>query len=1473
MTLRRCARLCAFILWPPLLAATVPLFAQEAQPAGRETAVRQERLLSQLEARHGTGWSARWAADGSRVTALMIARKAPPAVAAPSKEPARGAAELFLRENASLFALSPDLADLRLVAERASPGGSHLEYQQTYQGLPVDNARVKVNLDRQGRVVQVESGYLPGFTAELEPAVSQDEAVERAKARLLSFIQRQDSHWGPSRQEEASSRELRLASPPEVVRVLFAQEGRGVIAYKVLLHSQKPPALMELTVSGATGEILRARNRLKSAVDGQGRVFIPNPVVATNDGTLRDNNDTANLPAGAYTNVSLLDLDDADGGGSYHVSGLYAASEDIESPATAVASETTSSFLYDHGGDGFEEAMVYFHLDTVQRYLQSLGFIDANNRRIRFDAHAESDFANAHYWALPLGAGYLTFGDSHVDFAEDGDVIVHEYGHSLQDNQNPGAYDYDPDTEDQTGAMGEGFGDYLACSIFLTAATASGWDSACLGEWVQLNDNNVACTRRADTGKVFPADYVDEVHTDGEIWAGALWDILQRVGKTTADRLALQSHFNVPAAPNFRQGADAVLTADLQLFYGSHLEALCQVFLNRGIYLPGDCPQVPSSSGSQDTLVLLVRFADAGLPASPLTFPDVQDLIDAWNDYLTEVAYGQATLNATIKGWHPLPHDRDHYYDEASGNVLVELVRDGLAALQTAEASLDLTAFERVIVITNDDGSGGETRGLTDWATTGPWSYDLPGGAGTKLLSASVHRFDHSEARFTHALGHHFRLVDLYAHEGVAFPRPYADGWDNMARSAAGELTNVHYLGWSKARPRWLDDADVELIPHPGTGAIHDGTYPLTGQEADGSGRELLQIATTLDADRNTERVSYYVEARKQDGPYDGGLPGEGVVVYFVNEDIGQGFGPVRLVDATPGDSDLTNAAFQIGQSVTNIDGTGLDLQVLAPTGAEDYRVRVRYDPPDDQVDAWIHSRDVNWRSEDIWVDSQACTGETCGFDQDSGRTETDRGDKPRPGEVNRLYARVYNHGPDTAHDVRIDFWLSDPYHGIDGGAVDPDTGGNTAFNKHLFTVLDTLPPAADGVPVYVEWIPEPVPAGQPYPHACVKVKIQRVVHDVNDYNQVSQENIAEYDTTGDSPYDPVVDPFRVVNPYDHPILVYLRPEGVPVGWSAVVAPEKVYLPVGGSADAQVTIQAPEDYPVCATEMITVTGWYPSGDTLVELGGTTAQVNLKKSAELTVETELGPCRREVLLLARAETELPGGECTALSSRGCTQPPLPNQHVTVRYTGPDGQPVYHDVVTGADGCFEDFLVNPRGGVWQVGASHPGDECNAGAETPRQPVVVPPRLPAPSTRFWYSFHLGLGFPQGLFSKDFDPGPSLALDLEYPMTELWNLRALLGFHYFHGVEQDLSYNRLALELRRYFPVYSWRAFFDFGGGYYLPNHGPNRFGVDLGGGLWFQLQPRLALELGAHEHLVDPGGDDRAFTDLTLGLSFRF
>jgi M6 family metalloprotease-like protein len=1470
-------------------------------------------LVQQFQRKHGQGWSVRLSEDKQRIESVVgLGTRS-------YGEKPEPAARAFLAENAQLFGLHPDLGDMRLVVQRSSAAGGHVEFQQLVNGLPVENAKVHVNLSKDGRVLEVKSSYTTFTPTPVEPKISRQQAIDAAIEEFLNLAAK-PRPGKPGRGDQKprprlDRKSMQLDGDPQVDDIYFATLGELRRAYKIRIKATVPFALTEIIVDAANGNILRSRN-LIAYDDGTGQVFIPNPVNSHNNNNLTDSNyatqpNTSNNPNPYYT-VPLRDLAPPVGG-KYHLTGPFVTLEDIEKPDHTPPAESTSSFVYQRGDSNFDDVMVYYHIDSMQRYIQSLGFINVNNRRVRADSYgvpttdptcntpdANGDCDQSHYVPDGSGSGYIAYGHGGVDDDEDADIIAHEYGHSIQDNSNPNAYP----PSDNPGAMGEGFGDYWAVSMFSAETIANGHTLACVGEWDATFYSTTVphCLRRVDTAFTM-SDYatLGEIHAQGQIWSATLFDLFNALGRTTTDRLVLQSHFNVlSTGPTFKEAADAMLTADLQLFFGSHIAALCNEFLARNIYVAGDCPTLPSATGAQSTLVVLARFNDAGLPNSPMTAAQVGTLVNNMSAYLSTVSFTQATLGPpSIRGWLDLGNSRAHYYDATTGNMLVDLVQDVINSIHSTDPAFDFNAVDRIFIITNDDGSGGETRGQQEWATTGPWPYAIPSGVAGKRFSASVHTFNQTAAQFDHALGHHFGMFDLYPHDGVTFPRPYADGWSNMAKDPTGHFNNVEFLGWDKLKPGWVNAANVNFIPRqPSPPApAFDQIIKIFREETNNNSPTIIQVGTTNGVtQRSQERVSYYIEARKKAGTYDVNLPSDAVLVYYVNEDIGQGFGPLRLVDATPGTAnDLTDAGFLPApavSSVTNIDGTGLNVEVLPTTGSEDYRVHITYSPPATQVDVWIHPQDGNWKSQDIWVDSPACNNGVCGFDKDNGRPETDHGDLPKPGVVNRLYANVYNHGPGTAHNVRVDFYLSEPYHGLDGGNVDPDTGGNVAFNEHYFTVIADLPPTDTGVPVYVEWTPLTPPSGDV--HTCVKVKIEAVFNDTNPSDQTSQENLTAYDLTSHSPYPPVVDDFKVANPYKHPILVYLRADDVPVGWTADIVPKKVYLPVGGSITAQMTVQAPLTYPVCSTEFVKATGWYAAGDTLVPFGTSLAQVNLKKSTDLTVNTTVGSCKRgQTGEFAAASSVTTTGACQELTTQGCTNPPRPFEHITLTYTGPDGKPIYHDVITDKNGCYEDFLVNPQGGVWSVETQYPGNSCNARTNGRPQTVVVLPEggipgggnvPPGVRERLWYSLDLGVNFPVGSFAKNFDPGPSITADLEYQFKDRISVEMMYGFHFFHShsgasapagfpVGTNLYYRNLSFNARVYFP-FSWaRLYVQAGPGAYFPSFGPTVGGVNAGAGFSFPVLTNLRLEAGSDIHFVDPGGTPRNFIDNKIGIAFRF
>ena len=76
--------------------------------------------------------------------------------------------------------------------------------------------------------------------------------------------------------------------------------------------------------------------------------------------------------------------------------------------------------------------MVYYHLDSVVRYVERLGYRDSRaifNELVRVNVNGTLEDNS---WYSPWER-LLTFGLGAVDDAEDGETIIHEFAHALQD--------------------------------------------------------------------------------------------------------------------------------------------------------------------------------------------------------------------------------------------------------------------------------------------------------------------------------------------------------------------------------------------------------------------------------------------------------------------------------------------------------------------------------------------------------------------------------------------------------------------------------------------------------------------------------------------------------------------------------------------------------------------------------------------------------------------------------------------------------------------------------------------------------------------------------------------------------------------------------------------------------------------------------------------------------------------------------
>jgi subtilisin-like proprotein convertase family protein len=479
------------------------------------------------------------------------------------------------------LAAAANAQDLRLDYERESLLGTYRHYTQYVDGLPVLGGEVIERVARDGSVHELHR--VIAAPAPKRSLIAKSTAVASAPPGNLRDAQ--------------------------LVAVNHLGEARP--AWRVLVE-EKPHEPVAHYIDAATGALLVSQP-LFAQITAKGRVFDTNPVAKLNDPSLRDQNDSAAaVPDAAYSLVDLLDL---------NPTGMLAGPNiqivDTDAPTTPHA-DPSQSLLFDRSQPQFEEVNVYFHIDRSQRYMQSLGYSGVRRvvgYAIPVDPHSLSGADNSLYVGSSVpGQGKLYFGDGGVDDAEDPDIVLHEFFHSVQDWIAPSAFF--GTSASQSRAMGEGFSDYWAYSSNYEAGLGSGRDPYCIADWdarCASDDSGqncgypvgADCLRRVDSAKTMNdynnSDLSGTEHKNGEIWSSALREIFDALvrrhgvtdGRRTADTLVLESMFGAPANPTYAVIARKLLDADRALNGGAHAATICSAFTARLIFAPGDCNAAP----------------------------------------------------------------------------------------------------------------------------------------------------------------------------------------------------------------------------------------------------------------------------------------------------------------------------------------------------------------------------------------------------------------------------------------------------------------------------------------------------------------------------------------------------------------------------------------------------------------------------------------------------------------------------------------------------------------------------------------------------------------------------------------------------------------------------------------------------------------------------------------------------------------
>lgn len=428
----------------------------------------------------------------------------------------------FLTKNEKTLKVKTSKKELKLIQNVESPIGRHLRFQQYINNIPVFGGIVAVHFDKYGKIRQLNTDHeldslaKPPITAKM---CTKDEAEKIARRAIKEPIT------------------LRLKAIIGIEQFYYPAEKELILSWCVTIPTIKPVHHWRVFVDAYTKAVLSIDDMIDFSVNGEGLVFNPNPVVTANDNTfLEGTTAEATLNAEQET-VPLLDLEDPVGG-LHYLKGPYVEIIDLDANGIGIPSEANATdFKYNRTNDNFEAVMVYYHLDSYQRYIQNvLGITTACpatplDTRIHADPHDHSD-TSAWFDGITKDLHFSDSGPGVPDRAEDGDCMIHEYGHAIL-KMIPGWHAPVPGTVParyEARAIGEGFGDVSACLYHVQAG--NGYQREVFEDWIFAPGG----LRRIDNATDYAAflDGAGNHYPNSEIWSGTIWDIFLALGGDSA---------------------------------------------------------------------------------------------------------------------------------------------------------------------------------------------------------------------------------------------------------------------------------------------------------------------------------------------------------------------------------------------------------------------------------------------------------------------------------------------------------------------------------------------------------------------------------------------------------------------------------------------------------------------------------------------------------------------------------------------------------------------------------------------------------------------------------------------------------------------------------------------------------------------------------------------------------------------------
>lgn len=490
--------------------------------------------------------------------------------------------------------------------------GTHSKITVEAGGLPVHGRQIVVSRSLDGALVRTK-GQLPELI-ELDPVpvTSAGDAVRLAQGLVVAMHGAEGQLWAPRTE----------------LRILLDDSGDATLIWWVNLSSADPLGIWEVLVDAHEGHALGLP--VPTLHTAQGNIYPTNP--ETSDVT------EVELPRlepgedgmeGDWAYVNSCDAYDGDS--------CTAKSRHAEADADG-------NFLFDpdagSSDDPFAEVQMYYHLDLISQWFSVRhGF----EHLFPIEGVVNFDYDNAFFGDIDGdGQGEVAFGQTGngVDFAYDGDVIYHEFGHSVfgriaGQTGFIGADEYG--IEWATGGLNEGTADLIA--MVLTGDPELG-EYAANGFGLGLQGS----IRNLEADRHCPTDLYGESHRDGEVFGAFGWNLLEDplLDPDLVGDFVFGAVSAFPVNANWEAASDALwdtaddmraadmLTDDQYDAIAGHLEAA-------GLNPCGRVIRIDEDQEPKQLMVGVGMFPDAWIPAG--------------NQFSLDAPEGTTRIRFRVKNW------------------------------------------------------------------------------------------------------------------------------------------------------------------------------------------------------------------------------------------------------------------------------------------------------------------------------------------------------------------------------------------------------------------------------------------------------------------------------------------------------------------------------------------------------------------------------------------------------------------------------------------------------------------------------------------------------------------------------------------------------------------------------------------------------------------------------------------------------